>query len=615
MRLKYVFIKEYKNLKEFDISFDGSSFIDVFVGKNGSGKSNFFEALIKIFHHLQDEEDTGFDYRIGYEIGGRDIKIEWKWEDKKRIIDGKEQKSLDKTPFPNNVIVYYSGHNQQVSNLIKQNEASFSKKIKDADIKDSRFFIGIGSEYKNILLTLLLIQDSQNKASNHLKTKMKIKAISPSFNLILKKPIFGDRRLKALGFDSIENFEISTHYWGADGITFDLLKQLEKCIKGSFDHGDIYDSENDEYDLAIDIELFQKEFKSLSMIEKFRMFDNLKTLDMLKGISIRLELEDGTYIGIDEFSDGQFQSIYIYAVTEIFKELNCLTLLDEPDAFLHPEWQQMFFDQISHIISDSINNHILMTTHSASTLIPFDDNNINLFCITDSKVIWTKQGKKETINELSNHSIQYSEDESKLLIDNVIRTSSKPILFVEGVSDVDILNTAYKKLYSTNDMPILVQDAFDRGFIRTLLSRSTTYTLHPNKKFFGLFDFDDAYEDWRKLGSRNEVTDIEKGLCRKINNQEAYVFLLPIPNNDLKQQVWDDLNPTEKILPKPHFCIEHIFWDSFPNKTLWFKEKDGIQHFKGDKFKVKFAKEIVPNLSPENFEVFRPMFDFIKTKC
>lgn len=612
MRLKYVFIKEYKNLKDFEIIFNGSSFIDVFVGKNGSGKSNFFEALIKIFHHLQDDEDTGFDYEIVYEIDGKDIKIEWK--EAKRFINEKEQKTLGKTPFPDNVIVYYSGHNKQVSNLIKQYEASFSIKIKGADIKDSRFFIGVSSEYKNILLTLLLIQDGNNKASNHLKTKMKIKAIGSNFNLILKRPIFADSRLKTLKFPTVDRFDVKTHYWGAEGITYDFLKQLEeKCSKTKLNFDDIYNSEKDEYNLPVDIELFQEEFKALSMIKKFRIFDNLKTLDMLKGISIGLELEDGTHIGIEEFSDGQFQSIYIYAVTEIFKELNCLTLLDEPDAFLHPEWQQMFFEQIAQIISDSTNNHILMTTHSASTLIPFDENNINLFYINNSKVKWRKQGKKETVNELSNNFMQYSEDESKLLIDNVIRTSSKPILFVEGVSDVVILNTAYKKLYPTVDMPILVQDAFDRGFVRTLLSRTDTYTRHPGKKFFGLFDFDDAYEDWRTLGATNEVNQIELGLCRKITDKEAYIFILPITNNDLKIQVYNDANPIDKIVPKPHFCIEHIFWDSFDDKTLWFKEKLGIQHFKGDK--VRFAKEIVPSLPPESFEVFRPMFEFIKSKC
>jgi AAA15 family ATPase/GTPase len=52
MRLKSLTIDQYKNLKDFSLSFDGNSFIDVFVGKNGIGKSNLFEALIEIFRHL-----------------------------------------------------------------------------------------------------------------------------------------------------------------------------------------------------------------------------------------------------------------------------------------------------------------------------------------------------------------------------------------------------------------------------------------------------------------------------------------------------------------------------------------------------------------------------------
>ncbi len=51
MRLKSLTIGQYKNLKDFTLGFDGGSFVDVFVGKNGSGKSNLFEALIQIFRH------------------------------------------------------------------------------------------------------------------------------------------------------------------------------------------------------------------------------------------------------------------------------------------------------------------------------------------------------------------------------------------------------------------------------------------------------------------------------------------------------------------------------------------------------------------------------------
>lgn len=64
MRLKSIYISEYKNLKGpegFKLDFDGDSFIDVFVGKNGTGKSNLFEALIEIFRHLLDDTEIGFE--------------------------------------------------------------------------------------------------------------------------------------------------------------------------------------------------------------------------------------------------------------------------------------------------------------------------------------------------------------------------------------------------------------------------------------------------------------------------------------------------------------------------------------------------------------------------
>ena len=62
MRLRSVWISQYKNLYDFSISFDGDGFIDIFVGKNGSGKSNFLEALIEIFDHI-------FDFDAGCVVG------------------------------------------------------------------------------------------------------------------------------------------------------------------------------------------------------------------------------------------------------------------------------------------------------------------------------------------------------------------------------------------------------------------------------------------------------------------------------------------------------------------------------------------------------------------
>ena len=47
-----VYIKEFKNLKEFSVELDTEQLTNVFIGKNGAGKSNFIEALVIIFRDL-----------------------------------------------------------------------------------------------------------------------------------------------------------------------------------------------------------------------------------------------------------------------------------------------------------------------------------------------------------------------------------------------------------------------------------------------------------------------------------------------------------------------------------------------------------------------------------
>ena len=49
MKLKRLFIKQYKNLIDFDIDFQTGNGLSILVGNNGSGKSNVLEALSGIF--------------------------------------------------------------------------------------------------------------------------------------------------------------------------------------------------------------------------------------------------------------------------------------------------------------------------------------------------------------------------------------------------------------------------------------------------------------------------------------------------------------------------------------------------------------------------------------
>mgnify|MGYP006397600899 CR=1 FL=1 len=616
MRLASLYISQYKNLRDFSLSLDGSSFIDVFVGKNGSGKSNLFEAIIEIFHHLvefdRDRATCDFSYRIGFEIDGKTTEISW--NSGTLTIDGKERKTIGKTPLPNNVVIYYSGHNDTVTKLVEQYEKAFRKRIKRADFDEARYFIGIGPNYKELLLAVLLMQPDTCKARQFVCQKLGIETVASEAKVVLERPSYAaDSR-----FD-IEFNDETDRYWKPEGITKTFLDRLHGCINtatGSPVRSEGYFADPDRYILYFEIAKIRQEFFDFSPQELFRQFDNLKTLGMLAEITIPLKLTGEVDATIAQFSDGQFQSVYIYSIVELFKDRNCITLLDEPDSFLHPEWQFDFLKQIFEITDTAAkNNHVLMTSHSAATLCSLGDQQISLFKIENSAVACFKKSKKDVIYELSDSYIQYSEDESKLLIDNVIRSSLRPILFVEGTSDVSILNTAYRKLYPGEDISILVQDAFDRGFIRTLLARNDIFSTYPDKQFFALFDFDDAYNDWRDLGGEFQVTDISLGLCRKLEGKNAHTFLLPVPDNDLKRQVWDESNPAEKVIPKPHFCVEHVFWEA-EGLAHWFKTdaRSGLIRFKGDNHKVRFAKEVVPTLNAACFEVFRPMFEFIKSK-
>ena len=200
MRLTSLYIGQYKNLRDFSLSFDGGSFIDVFVGKNGTGKSNLFEVLIEIFRHLDGSRKTlaacDFNYRIGFESDGKATEIGWNTG--KLTINGKERKTIGKTPQPDNVLIYYSGHNDTVAKLVEQYEEAFRRRIKRADFDEARYFIGIGPEYKELLLAV---------------------------RLVLERPAY-----TADSCFDIELNDETDRYWQLEGITKTFLDRLHGCI-------------------------------------------------------------------------------------------------------------------------------------------------------------------------------------------------------------------------------------------------------------------------------------------------------------------------------------------------------------------------------------------------
>ena len=619
MRLTSLYIGQYKNLRDFSLSFDGGSFIEVFVGKNGTGKSNLFESLIEIFRHIvefdRDKAACDFNYRIGFEIDGKASEIGW--NSGKLTIGGKERKTIGKTPLPDNVLIYYSGHNDTVAKLVEQYEEAFRKRIKRADFDEARYFIGIGPDYKELLLAVLLMQSDTCKARQFICQKLGIETVALEAKVVLERPAYAtDSRY------DIELNDETDRYWQPEGITKTFLDRLHGCINtatGSPVRSEGYFAEPDRYILYFDIAKIRQEFADLTPQELFRQLDNLKTLGMLAEITIPLQLTGGVDATIAHFSDGQFQSVYIYSIVELFKDRNCITLLDEPDSFLHPEWQFDFLKQVFEITDTTAkNNHVLMSSHSAVTLIPHDKRKIKFFEIKGNQANCYDLPKSVAIKKLSADLIKYSEQEQLLSIINAIQIENKPVLFTEGSTDPVILKEAWYKLYDV-EMPFIPFYAFSCTYIKQLLTDNRIHTEMGGLPVFALFDFDKAYDQWNGLNGTVSETDPLKGMIKKWAEGESYALMLPVPANaDIQKQVIRNAATGETFGGDSCCEIEHLFYGLDATKNYYQQEPcvGGTKIvFKSDGEKTAFAKEVVPALDQACFEVFRPMFEFIKSKC
>lgn len=638
MRLKSVFIKKYKNLQNFKVNLANESELSLFVGTNGSGKSNFFEALIELFRHLiesqQKMSDINFDYNIQYQINDELVKINY--ANSEFSLNGKKRKTTSGISLPDNILMYYSGQNNTVSSLIEKYKKSFKSNLKDSTGGDNPAFLGIGPYYKELFLALYLLLPKETKSKSYIFSKLGIKENEGTVTLKLKKPSFySAKSIK------VEHFDPATHYWGSKGILLDFFKRLEQCINGEFSHQSIYNSEKDLYTLDISIDIFKREFGEREAVEKdeieeaveareaidastlFRLLDNLNIVDMLSSIDAEVTLQDDTKCNIGHFSDGQFQSVYIYSVAEIFKDRNCITLLDEPDSFLHPEWQFEFLDQIVDIsYNAAATNHVLMTSHSAATLTAAKSLELNSFEKEKKKTIVKPISKDVALKQLSGNRIALNEKDIVMNITNFLRDSNTPVLFTEGITDEYILDIAWEKLYPEESRLFCINNAFDRRFLKNLFKREDLKENYKGRHFFGLFDFDDAYDDYNELTREDNTTlinsDFMTGLTTQLECKEHFVMLLPVLNHpDVIKLVCNSQNELWARGRDSHLSIELLFYKEDLLGQYFSKTElpGGGKRLEFTGKKVDFAEKFVPDLEAESFEVFRPMFEFIKQKC
>lgn len=621
MRIRSVWISQYKNLHDFSIDFPGDGFIDIFVGKNGSGKSNFLEALIEILDHVylrrRRENLPNFDYEIRYEIEDAEVQVSWR-AGELSVNGSKGRRTLGQTRRPDHLLVYYSGQNEQVSRLVRRYEESFRDELRNATDSVAPDIIGIGPACKKLLVVTMLLLPEKNVARQILCGKLGVLSCSRTITLEIAPPYF-------FNGSNHDPLDAGQFFWGVEGYAKTFIQALLDSLQvlldstdsrdGGYSLGQLYDREAGIYRLECSVDRLRDALGDESGVTLFRSLDALRVLGMLKDIQLRFAQKDLEISTLDLFSDGQFQSVYLFAVAELFKHLNCVTLLDEPDAFLHPEWQFEFLQQVSEISEQAARtNHFLLTSHSASTVAGKSGGRLRLFAMGTDGVEAVEHQKSDLIRSLSAGFITFSEQEATLSINQIVLQSNGPILFTEGLSDAIILRTAWEKLNPGAECAFGIEHGFGSAFLSHLFRTQHLFEAHPGRTFFALFDFDEAYQDWIQLGADVE-TDPTRCLAKKKRDQEAYALLLPVPAGlSIRGQV---LKPdgVGHFANKSRLSIELMFRDVAALADRFEAdpgERDGCIRFLGEK--VPFARDIVPNLRAEAFEGFRPIFDFVHAK-
>ncbi|MEW6211071.1 MAG: AAA family ATPase [Acidobacteriota bacterium] len=197
MRLDWLHIPGYRNLRDFKIDFDEAQATTVLLGRNGSGKSNLIEAVVEIFRDLELGSAPSFAYTLQYVCRERVIRLDADPERaSKRLeitVDGHSltqsafQRDLD-LYLPNYVFAYYSGWSSRLERHFDKPTRRYYDRIlksNDRDMPLRRLFF-CRKEYSQLVLLAFFLAEPSS-ATELLEKYLSIRRFDSSL-FVLKTP-------------------------------------------------------------------------------------------------------------------------------------------------------------------------------------------------------------------------------------------------------------------------------------------------------------------------------------------------------------------------------------------------------------------------------------------
>ena len=193
-----------------------------------------------------------------------------------------------------------------------------------------------------------------------------------------------------------------------------------------------------------------------------------------------------------------FTSDY-YSEKLVFPEL---LVLDEPDAYLHPEMSKLLLDVLNGTFVQKLGIKVIMVTHSPSTIALCPDNSIY-------------ELKNEPITSL--HKIE-KHDALKLLTGFIptlsIDYKNHKQVFVESPTDIKYYQTVFNKLNQERNYPFrlyFISNSYGKGNCDQVIKIVDDIRISGNETCYGIIDWDlkNSSQDYVKVHGLNKRNNVE----------------------------------------------------------------------------------------------------------
>ncbi len=377
MKISYIKIIKFKNLKNFELDLrENNNNILVTIGRNGTGKSNFLEALVLIFRDLiMKENNPPFSYELRYECRDRNIEIIANPEGKNKyyfsvaglVLKNKNNFWIkDNDVFlnlPEYIFAYYSGISNRLEEHFDSSQKKFYNDLKKGVNRPFRpLFYGRPIHSNFVLLAFYAFED--NNINEFLENYLHITGFHSSL-FVVPKP----------GWPSSDG---DKRFWNAKGIVAEFLSKLfskslvpikdEVEIRTDFRHS----KKTECWFLFLENQDKLKELASAygSNVEFFKALESTYLSDLIHETRIRVEMKNPTdgAITFKELSEGEQQLLTVLGLLKFSNHAESLFLLDEPDTHLGPIWGHEYLNILKNISGEYSRSQMFLSTHKPTTI-------------------------------------------------------------------------------------------------------------------------------------------------------------------------------------------------------------------------------------------------------